>query len=74
MSSGILPHAKQSGRNDLCVVQYQTVSRLQIINNLPKNMMRYLTAILVQHQESGGRTILQGILGDQFLGQFKIKI
>jgi hypothetical protein len=47
---------------------------MQIVDNIPENMMRELSRIFIEHQKPGGRTILQRILRDQFLGQIKVKV
>ena len=47
---------------------------MQIVDNIPKNMMRDFSRVFIQYQQSGGRTILQRILCDQLLGKIKVKI
>ena len=61
-------------RNNLCIIHHQAVSRIQIINNLPENMVFGISGLSVQYQQSGTGTVFQWILCNQFLGKIIIKI
>jgi hypothetical protein len=74
MAPCLLPLSQKSGRDNFGVVEHQTVPRLQKLQNIPEPMMGHLSPGSVQDQEPGGRTILQGILGNQLLGQVKEKV
>jgi hypothetical protein len=70
----ILLHPEKPGRYDLCIVNHQAVTRPQVLRNILKNSVLYLPCFPIQHHQPRGRTILQGVLGNQFFRQFIIKI
>ena len=61
--------AQEPGRNDPGIVQDQGIARIQIIYDIPEDLMLDLSGLSVHDQHPGQVSVLHGILGDQFLGQ-----
>ena len=64
----------KTGRDYFRIIDYQTVSWIQIINDFTKNMVFDMSCFLIQYHQSGTGSILQRILSDQFLRKIIIKI
>ena len=68
------PVADEAGGQHPGVVQHQTVPRAEELGQLIEVMVLGGPSVLVQGQQPGGVSTLQGGLGDELLGQVKVKI
>ena len=66
--------AQQTGRQHTGIVEDQTVARMEILRQIEKVPVLPRAGGLIQHQQAGGITPLDGRLGDQLLGQVEIKV
>ena len=66
--------ADKAGGQHPGVVQHQAVPRTEKLGQLIKVVVFGLAGVLVQGQQPGGIPPLQRGLGDEFLGQVKVKI
>ena len=46
--------AIESGRNNLCVVEYENISFADFVQNIPESMMLPLSRILIEHHQTAG--------------------
>ena len=60
--------------NDFGIVDDEDVPRLYIFFDIAENPVLYFLRVPVVNQQAGGIPRLRGRLGDQFVGQFVIKI
>ena len=74
LCSGVFLCSDQSGRNYFRIIDNQTISWIQFIDNLTKYMMLCLPCLFIKYHKAGGRAVLQRILCDQFLRKIIIKI
>ena len=68
------PVADEPGGEHPGVVQHQAVSRTEELGQVVKVVVGDGPGLLVQGQQPGGVPPLQGVLGDEFLREVKIKI
>lgn len=74
LTAGIRLVAIEAGGQDPGVVHDQGVARVELVNDVVKAGVGHGLAVPVDDQEAGGIPLLQRCLGNQVLGQVKIKI
>ena len=68
MRAGVFFDSQETGRYNFCVVNHQAVTRVQVVDDVPEDLVFNTACLFIQYHKPGAAAVLQRILGYQLLG------